>query len=163
MIRVLVLVNNQVLVSQIEEVGADVGEPDCKLTNPFVLNSDGMLESWLSNATRQDVFMISSDKILTLTEPTPTLLRKIRGPNKIMALSNQTLDHLLEAESHMRAAIKSAAVNEKPMVVKHLADILNAMEQCKKMNEIMDMLEDRKPGSSGMLVLFLMTTNEVLH
>ena len=82
MIRVLVLVNNQVLVSQIEEVGADVGEPDCKLTNPFVLNSDGMLESWLSNATRQDVFMICSDKILTLTEPTPTLLEKYEDLTK---------------------------------------------------------------------------------
>ena len=82
MIRVLLLVTNQVLVSQIEEVGADVGEPDCKLTNPFVLNSDGMFESWLSNATRQDVFMISSDKILTLTEPTPTLIEKYEDLTK---------------------------------------------------------------------------------
>ena len=82
MIRVLVLVNNQVLVSQIEEVGADIGDPNCKLTNPFVLNKDGMLESWLSNATRQDVFMISSDKILTLTEPTPTLLEKYEDLTK---------------------------------------------------------------------------------
>ena len=82
MIRVLLLVTNQVLVSQIEEVGADVGEPDCKLTNPFVLNSDGTLESWLIKATRQDVFMISSDKILTLTEPTPTLLEKYEDLTK---------------------------------------------------------------------------------
>jgi hypothetical protein len=37
-----------------------------------------------------------------------------------MALSKNTLDHLLEAESHLRAAVKSAAVNEKPMVVKQL-------------------------------------------
>ena len=81
-IKAIVLTNNKVLVSQIDEVGADVGEPDCKLTNPFVLNSDGMLESWLSNATRQDVFMISSDKILTLTEPTPTLLEKYEDLTK---------------------------------------------------------------------------------
>ena len=32
-----------------------------------------------------------------------------------MALSKSTLEHLLEAESHIRAAIKSAAVNEKPL------------------------------------------------
>jgi hypothetical protein len=32
-IKVLVLTNNQILVSQIEEVGADIGEPDCKLVN----------------------------------------------------------------------------------------------------------------------------------
>jgi len=30
----------------------------------------------LSGYTRQKTFMISSDKILTLTEPTPTLLEK---------------------------------------------------------------------------------------
>jgi|TARA_B100000035_G_scaffold269028_1_gene242737 hypothetical protein len=66
-----------------------------------------------------------------------------------MALSKQTLDYLLEAESHMRAAIKSAAVNEKPLVVKQLAQLLLDMEQCKKFDEIMDMLEDREDGSSG--------------
>ena len=36
----------------------------------------------------------------------------------------QTLDHLLEAEGSMRAAIKSAAINEKPVVVKQFAEIL---------------------------------------
>ena len=41
-----------------------------------------------------------------------------------MALSKNTLDHLLEAKSHIRAAIKSAAVNEKPLVVKQLAEML---------------------------------------
>ena len=66
-----------------------------------------------------------------------------------MALSKQTLDHLLEAESHLRAAIKSAASNEKPLVVKQLSQLLLDIEQCKKFEEIMDMLEDRKPGSRG--------------
>ena len=66
-----------------------------------------------------------------------------------MALSKQTLEHLLEAESHLRAAIKSAATNEKPLVVQQLSKILLDMEQCKKFEEIMDMLESRKPGSKG--------------
>jgi len=66
-----------------------------------------------------------------------------------MALSKQTLDHLLEAESHIRAAVKSAATNEKPMVVQQLAKILMDMEHCKKFEEIMDMLDNRKPGSRG--------------
>lgn len=66
-----------------------------------------------------------------------------------MALSKQTLEHLLEAESHMRAAIKFAAVNEKPMVVKQLSQLLLDMEQCKKFDEIMDLLENREEGSSG--------------
>ena len=85
-IKVLALVNNQVLVSQIEEVGADIGEPDCKLVQPFVVNTseqkitiqEGVLTlaPWLSSFTRDDEHMISSDKILTLADPTPTLLEK---------------------------------------------------------------------------------------
>jgi hypothetical protein len=66
-----------------------------------------------------------------------------------MSLSKQTLENLLEAESHIRAAIKSAATNEKPMVVNQLSKILMDMEHCKKFEEIMDMLENRKPGSGG--------------
>lgn len=66
-----------------------------------------------------------------------------------MALSQQTLEHLLEAESHLRAAIRTAATNEKPLVVKQLSQLLLDIEQCKKFEEIMDMLEDRKPGSKG--------------
>ena len=66
-----------------------------------------------------------------------------------MALSKQTLEHLLEAESHLRAAIKSAATNEKPLVVKQLSQLLLDIEQCKKFEEIMDMLDSRSPGSKG--------------
>ena len=66
-----------------------------------------------------------------------------------MALSQQTLEHLLEAESHLRAAIKSAATNEKPLIVQQLSKLLLDMEQCKKIEEMMDMLENRKPGSRG--------------
>ena len=66
-----------------------------------------------------------------------------------MALSKQTLDNLLEAESHIRAAIRVAASCEKPMVVNQLSKILMDMEHCKKFEEIMDMLDNRKPGSSG--------------
>ena len=75
-IKAIVLTNNKVLVSQIDEVGADVGEPDCKLTNPYMLKDDGTMEPWLLSVSRQDIFMISSDKILTLTEPMPSLVEK---------------------------------------------------------------------------------------
>jgi hypothetical protein len=64
-------------------------------------------------------------------------------------LSKQTLDHLLEAESHLRAAIKSAATNEKPLVVQQLSKLLLDIEHCKKFEEIMDLLDSRKPGSRG--------------
>jgi hypothetical protein len=66
-----------------------------------------------------------------------------------MALSKQTLDHLLEAESHLRAAIRVASSSEKPLVVKQLSELLLDIEKCKKFEEIMDMIENRKQGSSG--------------
>ena len=77
-----------------------------------------------------------------------------------MALSKNTLDNLLEAESHIRTAIKSAAVNEKPLVVKQLSEILMSMEQTKKFDEIMDMLDSREPGSKGQFGSFFNDDDE---
>ena len=76
MIKVMLLLNNQILISKIEEVGADIGEPDCKLINPFIIKEQNTLEPFLLGITKQDYFMMSSDKILTLADPTPTLLEK---------------------------------------------------------------------------------------
>ena len=66
-----------------------------------------------------------------------------------MALSQQTLDHMLDAETHMRAAIRSAASNEKPVIATQLAKILLDIEKAKKIEEVMDMIENREEGSSG--------------
>ncbi len=76
MIKILALMNNQILISQIEEVGADIGEPDCKLVEPYAVTKDKTLEPFLLDYTRENTFMMSSDKILTLADPTPTLLEK---------------------------------------------------------------------------------------
>lgn len=75
--RMIYLMTNQILISQIEEIGADIGEPDCKMIEPYILNQSTLeLEPWLLNITMQNEFMISSDKILTLAEPTSKLLKK---------------------------------------------------------------------------------------
>ena len=75
-IKLIVLVNQQRLVSQIEEIGADIGQPDCKLTEPFIVGDDNTLSPWLVESTNQSIFILSSDKILTLVDPKPTLLEK---------------------------------------------------------------------------------------
>ena len=76
-IKLIVLTTGQNLISQIDEVGsADIGQPDCKLTKPFILTGDKTLEQFLIGVTKDDAFMIGSDKILTIAEPTPTLLEK---------------------------------------------------------------------------------------
>ena len=75
-IKLIVLVYQQQLVSQIEEIGADIGQPDCKLTEPFIVGDNNTLSPWLVDVTSENVFMLSSDKILTLVNPKPTLLEK---------------------------------------------------------------------------------------
>ena len=69
--------NNLKLITQIEEVPAAVpGEPDCKMIEPYVSGEQDTLSPWLVECTSQNEFMISSDKILTMLDPKPTLLEK---------------------------------------------------------------------------------------
>ena len=75
-IKVILLMNSERLISQIEEVGAEIGEPDCKLINPMEIWESNNLAPWMMDHTMQDTFMISSDKIITLADPMPTLLEK---------------------------------------------------------------------------------------
>jgi hypothetical protein len=81
-IKVLALLNNLILITKIEEIGADIGEPDCKLIDPFIVKDNPIaenqkvLEPFLSGYTKENTFMMSSDKILTLADPTPTLIEK---------------------------------------------------------------------------------------
>ena len=79
-VMVLALTNNHYLISQVDEVAsADIGEPDCKLTKPYVVNTESgktILEPFMQSVTREVVFMMGSDKILTLATPTPTLLEQ---------------------------------------------------------------------------------------
>jgi len=62
------------LVSQIDEVLADIGQPDCKLINPCVIDKDGKLTKWLSDLTDNTEMFLSSDKILTLVDPNQKIL-----------------------------------------------------------------------------------------
>ena len=79
-VRVLALVNNHHIISQVDEVATeDIGQPDCKLTKPFIVNTESgktILEPFMLDLTREEIFMMGSDKILTLAIPTPTLLEQ---------------------------------------------------------------------------------------
>ena len=73
-ILVVVLMNQLNLISEIEQTYAsDLGEPDCKLTNPCIIERDitgnYQIKKWLGDFTNDKTLMISSDKILTLVEP----------------------------------------------------------------------------------------------
>ena len=73
---VVVLITGTKLITTLEEVTTELGEPDCKLIEPYQIMEHDTLEPWLLNITNQNEVMISSDKILTLVEPKTTLLAK---------------------------------------------------------------------------------------
>ena len=75
-LKLLVMMNNQMFLTQIEEVASELGSPDCKLTEPFLINDNDSLVPWLMDVTNENVFMIHSDKILTITEPNSKLKEK---------------------------------------------------------------------------------------
>ena len=75
-LKILILDPSLYLLTQIEEVTTELGEPDCKLTEPFVLKPDGTLRPWLVDITSQNTFMIHSDKILTIADPNGKLIDK---------------------------------------------------------------------------------------
>ncbi len=77
MIKILLFKNNLVLISRIEEVSTELGEPDCKLIDPFELKGD-FLESWPSFTTQREM-MVHSDSFLTIIEPDKTQLDKYQA------------------------------------------------------------------------------------
>jgi len=78
MIKVLVLKTNILLMSRIEEMPSELGEPDCKLTQPFVITDTGLIP-WLSALTNQTEMMIHSDSILTIVDPNKEFLDKYQS------------------------------------------------------------------------------------
>ena len=75
-VKVLALVNNHHIISQVDEVATeDIGQPDCKLINPCTI-IDGKVEKWISDLTPNNEMFMSSDKILTLVDPSEHILEE---------------------------------------------------------------------------------------
>ena len=71
-----VLVNvDDLLISEIEEIDAEIGQPNCKLTNPVVFESLEKMKP-LVEASRSTEFMIRSDDILTIADPTQEVINR---------------------------------------------------------------------------------------
>ena len=77
MIKIILFKNNLVLIARLEEVGSEMGEPDCKLIDPFELKGE-FLESWPS-FTMQREMMVHSDSFLTILEPDKKQLDKYQS------------------------------------------------------------------------------------
>ncbi len=77
-VQILILKNEQVLISEVISVMQEIGEPDCKLVKPKLVvpgdRPDKRVVEWLDEYTNQDGIMIRSDDVLTFVEPTTDLL-----------------------------------------------------------------------------------------
>lgn len=80
-VQVLCLTNKLLLLSTIEEVLADIGQPDCKLTKPCLIDN-GELTRWLTDVSDDEVIMMSSEKILTMVAPNQKLLDEYESLTK---------------------------------------------------------------------------------
>jgi len=73
-IKIIVLVNGDLIISAVEEVAAlDIGDPNCKMISPYKIVGKEMTP-WLGDVTDDVDIMICSDKILSLVEPHKSLV-----------------------------------------------------------------------------------------
>tara|TARA_B100001175_G_scaffold41835_1_gene31075 strand:- start:24 stop:272 length:249 start_codon:yes stop_codon:yes gene_type:complete len=73
---ILVNVDN-VLISEVEEVMAEEGEPDCKLINPYRFFDEENMKPWVQ-ASNQTEYMLRSEDILTIADPSPEVVQKYK-------------------------------------------------------------------------------------
>ena len=71
-----------------------------------------------------------------------------------MSLSTQVEDSLREAQSNLRNALSFASRSEKPYVSKHIADMLANIDNLIDASEIIEKLNERQDGDSGMFGTF---------
>tara|TARA_B100000900_G_C20209998_1_gene565405 strand:+ start:359 stop:607 length:249 start_codon:yes stop_codon:yes gene_type:complete len=76
MIKCILLNAHCTLIAEIVEVDAQLGDPNCKLINPYIINSIDDLTPWKSDITNQTEFMIRSENILTIADPNGKILDK---------------------------------------------------------------------------------------
>jgi hypothetical protein len=74
-IKCLLLDVDNVIISEVVEVDAELGDPNCKLINPYQFFSVDDMRPW-PKATNQTELMIRSEDILTMADPTPEVIEK---------------------------------------------------------------------------------------
>jgi len=77
MIKCLLMKNETILISEINEIDVEIGEPNCQLINPYQVIGNEM-KVWPS-VTDQRSIMVSSDNILTIVDPKLELLEQYKN------------------------------------------------------------------------------------
>lgn len=100
MIQAVLLLNNQVLITQVYQIDAEPGHPNCRLVDPYLITTNEVKDSriqltpWLKDITEENSFMIDPSKIITMVDPLPEILEKYK---KIILIENDLdYDEVLE-------------------------------------------------------------------
>jgi hypothetical protein len=64
-----------ILITEIVELMADIGEPDCKLINPYRFYDLNKMEPWVQSSNQKE-YMVRSSDILTIADPSPEVIEK---------------------------------------------------------------------------------------
>ena len=76
MIKCVLIDVDNVVVAEVVEMDAEIGDPNCKLIKPYLFNSIDDMKPWKSEITNQTEFMIRSEDILTIADPTQEVIDK---------------------------------------------------------------------------------------
>ena len=76
MIKCVLIVVDTVLIAEVVEIDAEIGNPNCKLIKPYLFNSIDDMKPWKSEVTNQKEFMIRLEDILTIADPTGIVIDK---------------------------------------------------------------------------------------
>jgi hypothetical protein len=72
-IKCLMLGTTTIVISEVQELDAEIGDPDCKLIKPYRFLGINKMEPWVE-ASNQKEYMIRSSDILTIADPTPEVV-----------------------------------------------------------------------------------------
>ena len=75
-VKCVLIDTDNVLITEIVEMDAEIGNPNCKLINPLLFNSVDDMKPWKSDVTNQTESMIRAEDILTIADPTGTVIDK---------------------------------------------------------------------------------------
>ena len=72
MIKCVLIDVDNVVVAEVVEMDAEIGDPNCKLIKPYLFNSIDDMKPWKSEITNQTEFMIRSEdlSLIHISEPT---------------------------------------------------------------------------------------------
>ena len=79
-VKLILFKVDTVLITEIVELDAELGDPNCKLIKPLEWkknrdNDDYSLNVWIE-ATDQEELMVRSEDILTIADPTPEVIER---------------------------------------------------------------------------------------